>query len=67
MTEPKFMHWFKSSRSSGDDHCVEVSRAADGTVGIRHSKDRQGSIIEIDAAAWSEFTAAIKAGDFDQH
>jgi hypothetical protein len=57
--------WRKSSRSSpSGDNCVEV--ALDGVrVGVRDSKDRDGSVLEFGAQSWREFVAAAKQGEFD--
>lgn len=65
MVDRKFDRWTKSSRSSGNDNCVEVATAADGTIGVRDSKDRLGSILEFTATAWSEFISGVRGGEFD--
>ena len=39
-TARKFTSWKKSSFSSGGDNCVEVAFAADGSVGVRDSKQK---------------------------
>lgn len=65
MVEPKFDGWFKSSKSSGNDHCVEVARTDDGTVGVRDSKDHLGPILQFSPDAWETFTDGVRNGDFD--
>lgn len=57
MDTPVFSHWRKSSRSgSAGDNCVEVSQAADGTVGIRDSKHPDGDVLTVSPVAWRHFT-----------
>jgi hypothetical protein len=57
--------WRKSTRSSpSGDNCVEV--AIDGVrVGVRDSKNRDGSVLQFDARSWSEFLDGTKNGEFD--
>jgi hypothetical protein len=61
----KFLIWRKSARSSGGDNCVEVSFAADGSVGVRDSKNRDGAILEFTPAEWTAFTGGVRDGEFD--
>lgn len=51
--------WRKSSRSSGQDTCVEVHR---GLAAVRDSKNASGPSLEGDVVA---LVAAIKAGLLD--
>lgn len=47
--------WRTSSYSSGaGGECVEVA-ARPGTVHVRDSKDKEGPILNFEAAAWGEF------------
>jgi hypothetical protein len=50
--------WRKSTRSSQDGDCIEVS---DGIM-VRDTKDRGGPVLEVSASAWRSFTSAVKAG-----
>ncbi len=59
------MKWRKSSHSgNGGANCVEVAAAA-GQTHVRDTKDRQGGMLIIDAAAWVTFVKRIKDGATD--
>lgn len=62
----EFVTWRKSARSSGGDNCVEVSFAADGSVGVRDSKDRDGAILVFTRTEWSAFTSGVRHAEFDR-
>ncbi|MFG2042121.1 DUF397 domain-containing protein [Dactylosporangium sp. NPDC048998] len=64
MTTRTYTNWRKSTRSD-DGNCVEVSRAVDGTVGVRDSKDTAGPVLEFNPETWGAFTSDIRAGRFD--
>ncbi|MEV0806941.1 DUF397 domain-containing protein [Micromonospora sp. NPDC050200] len=50
--------WRKCSRSAQDNNCVEVATNLPGVVGVRDSKDPQGSVLTFDPYAWRAFVAA---------
>lgn len=53
--------WRKSTYSSQDGNCAEVSgdRSARVVV-IRDTQDRDGFLLRVPGAEWSRFTAGIK-------
>jgi hypothetical protein len=60
-----FTNWRKSRRSGGGDNCVEVAFAADGTVGVRHSKDPDGPVLGFTPDEWDAFTGGVRDGEFN--
>ncbi len=67
MDHSEFANWRKSRRSSGGDNCVEIAIAADGTVGVRDSKNRTGPVLMFTAAEWEAFTGGVRDGEFDNN
>lgn len=65
MGDKPFRNWTKSSRSSGNDNCVEIARDSDGSIGVRDSKNPTGSILIFGSDAWADFLAGIRDGEFD--
>jgi hypothetical protein len=57
--------WRKSSYSSGQGNCVEVSTSQPGTVAVRDSKDQAGPELLVDDHAWSAFVGGIQKGEFN--
>ena len=56
--------WFKSTHSSAAKDCVEVAFLADGSVGVRDSKNLTGWALVFSGNAWDGFAAAVAAGRF---
>jgi len=57
--------WRKSSYSgNGGGDCVEVASNLPGIVAVRDSKDRGGPRLAVCDLAWSQFTEAVKHGEF---
>ncbi|MFI5893800.1 DUF397 domain-containing protein [Actinoplanes sp. NPDC051513] len=67
MSISKFTNWFKSSDSDGASNCVETAFAADGTVGVRHSKNPTGPVIEFSPTEWDAFITGVKNSEFDRN
>ncbi|MGI5219771.1 DUF397 domain-containing protein [Nocardia sp. CA-290969] len=66
MTDLPTARWFKSSRSSGQQDCVEVAFLDGGTVGVRDSKNPSGPTLAFGPAEWDGFVAALASARF-QH
>lgn len=65
MESSRFTNWRKSSRSGGGDNCVEVAFAADGTVGVRDSKNPTGPVLEFTPTEWDAFAGGVRDGEFN--
>jgi Domain of unknown function (DUF397) len=59
------LRWKKSSYSGNGGDCVEVGTGLPGEVAVRDSKDREAPKLIVSGNAWSQFTEAIKHGEFD--
>jgi len=58
------LRWFKSSFSGGNgEGCIEVAFLRAG-VTVRDTKDRTLAPHRYPAGAWTEFLAAVRAGEF---
>ncbi|MEU6562703.1 DUF397 domain-containing protein [Nocardia nova] len=58
--------WFKSSRSSGKEACVEVAWLNAGHVGVRDSKNPGGPELIFTPAEWDAFSAGVLDGEFNR-
>jgi hypothetical protein len=57
--------WHRSTRPTDSGEQVEVARFADGTVGVRDSRDRTGPFLRFTPAEWHAFVEGAKDGEFD--
>ncbi|HEY1968316.1 MAG TPA: DUF397 domain-containing protein [Pseudonocardia sp.] len=61
------LRWFKSSRSGGNDTCVEVAFRPDGPVCLRDSKSGDvGPVLRFTVDGWHAFLAGVRDGEFDR-
>lgn len=59
--------WHKSSFSSYNGSCFEVSRLSPDRIGVRDTKDNgAGPVLVFTSAEWSAFIAGAKSGQFDK-
>lgn len=56
--------WFKSSKSGGNDSCVEVA-FVDEAIAVRDSKNPTGAALIYTRDEWDAFLAGCKDGEFD--
>jgi hypothetical protein len=56
---------YQKSSYSGAGACVEVCLLADGTIGLRDSKDVSKPPHRFTAQEWQAFVAGVRAGEFD--
>jgi Domain of unknown function (DUF397) len=58
--------WRKSSASSYNGSCVEISRLQSDRVGVRDTKDKgSGPVLIFNQNEWTAFLTGAKAGEFD--
>jgi Domain of unknown function (DUF397) len=53
------MDWRKSSYSGSNGSCVETASDS-GVILVRDTTDRDAGTLAFAAAAWAEFTAALR-------
>jgi Domain of unknown function (DUF397) len=56
--------WRKASASVGNGACVETATTSSGAVCVRDSKNPAAGALTVTPQTWAQFTAAIKAGEY---
>ncbi len=51
--------WRKARRSMSNGNCAEAASSG-GTVLVRDTADRDGTVLSFPAKAWAAFTAAVE-------
>jgi hypothetical protein len=65
--DPTTAKWFKSSRSNGQNACVEVAFLDGGDVAVRDTKDQgSGPIMTFTPAEWDAFIGGVQDGEFNR-
>jgi uncharacterized protein DUF397 len=59
-------HWFKSSLSFSNGNCVEVANLSGGGIGVRDSKNPEGSVLRFTGDEWQAFIGGVRNGEFDR-
>ncbi|MGW6459749.1 DUF397 domain-containing protein [Streptomyces sp. NPDC055078] len=62
--EPTAPVWRKSSYSSGNGQCIEVSDDFPGVIPVRDSKAPVGPQLAFGPSAWTSFMGAVKNETF---
>jgi hypothetical protein len=58
--------WTKSSLSGGSGNCVEVANLPGGLIGVRHSMNVQGPVLQFTPSEWQAFLDGVRKGEFDK-
>jgi hypothetical protein len=58
--------WRKSTRSGGQENCVEVTGNLPGIVAVRDSKNAGGPALRFAHGTWDSFTSKVKSGKYDE-
>jgi hypothetical protein len=58
--------WIKSSLSSYNGSCVEVTGLAEETIRVRDSKNPRGGMLNFTIAEWDAFIGGVRLGEFDR-
>lgn len=58
--------WRKSSYSMSNGQCLEITRFADGNIGVRDSKTPQGGVLRFEPGTWVAFTTELRTSPFFQ-
>jgi hypothetical protein len=63
MPDPSTFAWRISSRCTSSG-CVAASFSVQGKVHVTDSTVPDGPVLQFSATAWTDFAAAIRAGEF---
>ena len=57
--------WLKSSFSLGSGECVELAVLPDGFIGMRDSKNPDGSVLRFTRGEFDAFIRGARSGEFE--
>ncbi|MFF2025880.1 DUF397 domain-containing protein [Streptomyces sp. NPDC058171] len=57
--------WVKSSYSTGNGACIEVTSPIAHTVDVRDSKVTEGPTLALTSGSWTSFVTGVHGGAFD--
>lgn len=58
--------WRKSSFSSYNANCVEVSGLSSEAIRVRDSKNPRGGVLHFTPGEWDAFIGGVRNGEFDR-
>ncbi len=58
--------WIKSSLSSYNGNCVEVTGLTSDRIRVRDSKFPRGAVLNFTPAEWDAFIGGVYNGEFDR-
>ena len=58
--------WVKSSLSFSNGNCVEVASLPHDEIGVRNSRDADGSVLRFTPDEWHAFLGGVRNGEFDR-
>ncbi len=59
-------NWVKSSLSFANGNCVEVASLPGGEIGVRNSRESEGSVLRFTSDEWHAFLGGVRNGEFDR-
>lgn len=59
--------WIKSSLSTYNGNCVEISGLSDERIRVRDSKNPRGGVLNFTPAEWDAFIGGVRNGEFDRN
>ncbi|GAA1277309.1 hypothetical protein GCM10009677_34120 [Sphaerisporangium rubeum] len=62
MGDLQYAQWRKSTYSTDNGNCVEVTANLPGLVAVRDSKVPAGPVLVVIPAQWSMFLSGLKGG-----
>ena len=58
--------WIKSTLSTHNGNCVEITGLTGDTIRVRDSKHPRGAVLNFTPAEWDAFIGGVHNGEFDR-